>query len=127
MINNPRIYQDVFGSIQGGLSQIAGVSERHNTVYGAGDFHRQMVQACAHGTQVAGCAKSSRILAGTGPGSRCGRPRTPTGEWIRGAADNKDSPVDQPQIRADPNQTRLTEWYIVSIPSCLRTSGCKHT
>ena len=67
MINNPRIYQDVFGSIQGGLSQIAGASERHNTVYGAGDFHRQMVQACAHGTQVTGCAKSSRILAGMVP------------------------------------------------------------
>ena len=95
MIHNPRIYQDVFGSIQGGLSQVAGVSERHNAVYGADDFYMQMVQACAHGTQVAGCAKSSRILAGTGPGPGCRRPRTPTGEWIRDAA-----------ARADPEETR---------------------
>ena len=76
MINNPRIYQDVFGSIQGGLSQVAGISEKHNAVYGAGGFHRQMVQVCAHGTQVAGCATSLRILAGTGPGPGCGRPRS---------------------------------------------------
>ena len=66
MINNPRIYQDVFGSIQGGLLQVAGISERHNAVYGAGDFHKQMVQACAHGTQVAGCAGSSAACV-----SRC--------------------------------------------------------
>ena len=42
------------------------------------------MQACAHSAQVAGCARSSATMASTGP-DRDGRPRGPTGEWIRGA------------------------------------------
>ena len=90
MINNPHIYQDVFCAMQDGLSRVAGTSKRHNAMYKTDDFHRHMMQACAHNAQVAGCARSSAAMAGTGPG-RDGRPRGPTGEWIRGVAARADA------------------------------------
>ena len=81
--NNPAIFQDVLESLDLGMSTCIRTSDRHNAVYGTGEFNACMVHACASNGQVAGCAESAKGLA---EGARAFRGRRPTGEWLRATA-----------------------------------------
>ena len=77
MLNNPRIYQDVLDTVETGMSPCIMVSRRYNAIYSTEDFHRCMAGVCAHGRQVAGCARSSkRIDSAATADSR------PSDEWM---------------------------------------------
>ena len=80
MLNNPRIYQGVLDTVGIGMSPCIVVSRRYNAIYGTEDFHSSMAGACAHGRQVAGCARSSKRI-----GSADGDLR-PSDEWMRDVA-----------------------------------------
>ena len=81
MLNNPRIYQDVLDTIKTGMSPCIVVSRRYNAIYGTEDFHRCMAGVCAHGRQVAGCARSSKRI-----GSAAAADSRPSDEWMRDVA-----------------------------------------
>ncbi len=80
MLNNPRIYQGVLDTVGIGMSPCIVVSRRYNVIYGTEDFHRSMAGACAHGRQVAGCARSSKRIGSADGDSR------PSDEWMRDVA-----------------------------------------
>ena len=79
MSNNPRIYQ---GPRRGRkcMSTCIMASHRHNAVYSTEDFHKAMTSACAHGSQVAGCARSSKRISSARGDMR------PSDEWMRHVA-----------------------------------------
>ena len=79
MSNNPRIYQ-VPRCGRKGMSTCIMASHRHNAVYSAEDFHKAMTSACAHGSQVAGCARSSKRISSARGDMR------PNDEWMRDVA-----------------------------------------
>ena len=86
MINNPGVYQDVFGTIRDGVTPLIHVSKRYNAIHSVDDFHMYLMQACASNSQVAGCAKSAKNMTGAGYGIGNRRPYSPTSEWIRHTA-----------------------------------------
>ena len=91
LMNNPRLYQDVFGTIKDGITPLISVSTRYNSIYGIDDFHIYLMQACAHNAQLAGCAKSTQSMTGTGCDINDRRPHGPTSEWIRYTAAQVDA------------------------------------
>ena len=112
MLNNPRIYQGVLDTVGIGMSPCIVVSRRYNVIYGTEDFHSSMAGACAHGRQVAGCARSSKRI-----GSADGDLR-PSDEWMRDVA-SRDAwqrrlqmlcrdgvPADWPAARDETTQER---------------------
>ncbi|MCE2614775.1 MAG: hypothetical protein LVO36_02600, partial [Nitrosopumilus sp. (ex Thoosa mismalolli)] len=58
MLNNPRIYQDGLDAVGKCMSTCIMASHRHNAICNTEDFHKAMTSACAHGSQMAGCATS---------------------------------------------------------------------
>lgn len=78
--NNPAIFQDVLESLDRSMSPCVGTSNRHNVVYGAGEFNACMVHACVANGQVAECAESAKGLTG---GAWAAQRRCLTGEWLR--------------------------------------------
>ena len=83
LLNNPSIYQDVFGTIKDSIAPLIRVSTRYNTIYGTYYFHIYLMQTCARNAQLAGCTKSTKSMTGTGCDINGRRPHGPTSEWIR--------------------------------------------
>ena len=84
MLNNPYIYQDILDAVETGMSPCIRTSNRHNALYDAKDFNRCMVNACAHGRQVAGCTRSAKKI-------NADRNSNPSEEWMRSMASKTDA------------------------------------
>ena len=95
MLNNPRIYQSVLETVETGMAPSIRVSDRHNAVYGAGDFIEGMVRASLRDGKVAGCSQSARLIA-----AAYGARRRPSDEWMRQVALRSDAAGIQENFEA---------------------------
>ncbi len=89
LLNNPRMYQDVFGAVEDAMSGYGRVADGRNAVFGIADFSRRVVHAAACGGQVAGCARSASGIGG----AACPPTRTARGRWPFGWSTRAPGPM----------------------------------